>query len=203
MNFKIAGPSRALGYALALCTFVEMSSAVSRTDKVCNRDGSHDFDFALGLWKASISRRLHPLSGSTVWAHYTGRTSVTPVWNGRAELVQLEADGSAGHIEFLSLRLYNPQKCEWSLYYANSADGTLSPPVTGSFSSSRGEFHGHDRLNNRPILVRQVISATANSLHLEQAFSADHGHSWEVNFVETLTRLKADSDGIAGNPKKS
>ena len=31
------------------------------------RDGSHDFDFDVGVWKTHIVRRLHPLSGSTEW----------------------------------------------------------------------------------------------------------------------------------------
>jgi hypothetical protein len=29
------------------------------------RDGQHDFDFEIGTWKSHISRRLHPLTGST------------------------------------------------------------------------------------------------------------------------------------------
>ncbi len=69
---------------------------------------SHDFDFEFGTWKTHVHRLLHPLSGSGTWADYDGTTRVTPVWNGRANLVQLEADGPAGHLEFLSLRLYNP-----------------------------------------------------------------------------------------------
>jgi hypothetical protein len=29
------------------------------------RDGQHDFDFEMGTWKTHLSRRLHPLTGST------------------------------------------------------------------------------------------------------------------------------------------
>ena len=35
--------------------------------------------------------------------------SVRKIWNGRANLVELEVDGPTGHIEGLNLRLYNPQ----------------------------------------------------------------------------------------------
>jgi len=69
------------------------------------RDARHDFDFEIGEWKTHLSRLLHPLTGSTTWVDYDGTTSVRKVWNGRANLVELEVDGLAGHIEALSLRL--------------------------------------------------------------------------------------------------
>src|SRR5690242_12991267 len=80
-----------------------------------SRDGQHDFDFEIGTWKTHVSRLLHPLSGSGEWAQYDGTTVVRKVWNGRANLVELEADGSAGHLELASFRLYNPEAHQWSL----------------------------------------------------------------------------------------
>ena len=71
-------------------------------------------------------RLVHPLTGSTTWAEYDGTTTVRPVWDGRANLVELEVNGLAGHIEGLSLRLYNPRSHQWSLNFSNSSGGTLS-----------------------------------------------------------------------------
>src|SRR5215813_3723406 len=73
------------------------------------RDGQRDFDFDIGTWKTHLRRLLHPLAGSTTWSEYEGTTVVRKVWDGRANLAELEADGPNGHIESLSLRLYNPQ----------------------------------------------------------------------------------------------
>src|SRR5213083_955492 len=78
------------------------------------RDGQHDFDFEIGTWKTHVRRRLHPLTGSTTWTEMEGTTVVRKVWNGRGNLVELVADGLAGHFEGLSLRLYNPQSQQWS-----------------------------------------------------------------------------------------
>ena len=64
---------------------------------------------------------MHPLTGSTTWVEYAGTTIVRKVWNGRANLVELEVDGPAGHIEALSLRLYNPDSHQWSLNFSSSA----------------------------------------------------------------------------------
>jgi len=87
-----------------------------------------------------LSRLLHPLTGSTTWVEFEGTTVVRKVWNGRANLVELEANSPAGHIEGLSLRLYNPQSHQWSLNFANSIDGTLNQPTIGEFNNGRGEF---------------------------------------------------------------
>ena len=116
---------------------------------------------------------------------------VRAVWNGRANLVELNVEGPAGRIEGLSLRLYNPESGRWSLHFSNSRDGVLAPPVTGRFANGRGEFHGPDTLNGRPILVRFVISdITPNSCRFEQAFSEDGGKTWEVNWIAVDTRVR-------------
>ena len=97
-----------------------------------SRDGQHDFDFEIGTWTTRLSVLKNPLTGSTTWVKYEGTTVVRPVWDGRANLVELEADGPAGHIEALSLRLYNPQSRQWSLNFSNVRGGTLSPPAIGA-----------------------------------------------------------------------
>jgi hypothetical protein len=155
------------------------------------RDGQHDFDFEVGTWKTHLSRLLHPLSGSTKWVEYEGTTVVRSIWNGRANLVELEVDGPAGHIEGLSLRLYNPQSRQWGLHFANGNDGTLGQPAIGEFQNGRGEFYDQETLNGRSILVRFVISdVSPNSCHFEQAFSDNGGQTWEVNWIATDTRVR-------------
>jgi hypothetical protein len=124
-----------------------------------------------------------------------GTTVVRRVWNGRANLAELEADGPTGHIEVLSLRLYDPESGQWSLNTANSSGGTLSAPTIGEFKNGRGEFYDQEPLNGRIILVRNVWSdITPNSGRFEQAFSDDGGKSWEVNWIATDTRVSGEPD---------
>jgi len=159
------------------------------------RDGQHDFDFEVGTWKTHLKRLLHPLTGSTTWVEYDGTSVVRNVWDGRANLLELEVDGPAGHIEALSLRLYNPQSRQWSLNFSNSKVGTMSVPTIGEFKNGRGEFYDQETLNDRAILVRFVISdITSNSCHFEQAFSDDGGKTWEVNWIATDTRVKEEPE---------
>jgi hypothetical protein len=159
------------------------------------RDGQHDFDFEIGTWKTHVTRRLHPLTGSTTWVEMDGISDVRKVWNGRANLLQLEADSPSGHFEGLSLRLYSPQSHQWSLNFSNSNDGTIAQPTIGEFKNGRGEFYDQESLNGRAIFVRFVISdITVNSARFEQSFSDDGGKTWEVNWIATDTRMKNEAD---------
>lgn len=157
------------------------------------RDGQHDFDFSIGVWKTHIARRLHPLSGSTTWVVYDGTSTVRKIWDGRGSLGETEADGPSGHLEALSLRLYDPQAHQWNLTYASGTGGVLSVATSGEFKDGRGEFFDTEPFNGRIILVRNVWSEiTADSCHFEQAFSPDGGKTWEVNWIATDTRVKED-----------
>ena len=169
----------------------QTKSAATETKTQTPRDGQHDFDFHIGTWKTHLKRLLNPLTGSTTWVEYDGITTVRKVWNGRANLVELVADGPAGHFEGLSLRLYNPQSRQWSLNFANINSGTIAQPTIGEFKNGRGEFFNQETLNGRAIFVRFIISdITPTSVRFEQAFSDDGGKTWEVNWVAIDTRIK-------------
>ena len=155
------------------------------------RDGQRDFDFEIGTWRTHLKRRLQPLTGSNKWVEYTGTTTVRKVWDGRANLVELQAEGPAGRIEALSLRLYNPEPRQWSLNFASARSGAMSGPVFGEFVDGRGVFFGQESLDGRMIYVRFVITAiTPTSCRFEQSFSADGGKTWELNWIATDTRVK-------------
>ena len=154
------------------------------------RDGSRDFDFHIGTWRTHLRRRVAPLTGSNEWFEMNGTTVVRKVWNGRANLVELEADGPKGPFQGLSLRLYHPESGQWSLHYANAADGELMQPAVGQFKDGRGEFYDQETYRGRAIFVRFVISdITPSSVHFEQAFSDDGGKTWEVNWIADDTRV--------------
>jgi len=174
-----------------LPAFTQSGSGTTNTSAQQQGDGQHDFDFEFGAWKAHISRRLKPLTGSTTWVEYNGTSVVRRVWNGRANLGELEVSGPAGRIEGLSLRTYNSQSRQWNISWSNSADGTVGPPMIGEFKNGRGEFFNQESLDGRAIFVRFIFSdITANSFQIEQAFSDDGGKTWEANWIAKFSRVK-------------
>jgi len=153
------------------------------------RDGAHDFDFDLGVWKTHIVRRLDPLGGSDATIELNGTVTVRKLWNGRAQVEEIEADGPKGHWEGMTVFLYDPQARQWSMNFANSAAGKFATPMIGSFTDGRGELIGPDVLDGRAILVRAVWSNIAATTHTyQESYSADGGHSWHVAFTATKTK---------------
>ncbi|HVI58019.1 MAG TPA: hypothetical protein VM619_03970 [Luteimonas sp.] len=167
------------------------AQAPADAPRAAPRDGSRDFDFEIGTWKTQLRRLVRPLSGSTQWAEYAGTTTVRKVWGGRANLVELVADGPEGHFEGLNLRLYHPASGQWSLNFANARTGVLAPPTIGGFRDGRGEFYNQEDFDGRAVLVRFVITPLdGDTIRFEQAFSDDGGRTWEVNWIATDTRVR-------------
>lgn len=148
------------------------------------RDGSRDFDFEFGEWTAHISRLQSPLSGADDWAEYEGTSVVRKVWNGRANLGELDVAGPAGSIRGLSLRTWNPETRQWYISWANSRSGKVGRPMVGGFTNGIGEFYNQEMFDGRYVFVRFIFSdITENTFRLEQAFSADGGKTWEPNWI--------------------
>jgi len=172
--------------SLSLACAIPVASAAA-----AGRDNVHDFDFETGSWTTNVRVLRNPLSGAAPdWAEYRGTSIVRPLMDGRSNLVELSVAGTRGKIEGVALRLYSPQAHQWSLNYASMANGKLTAPVFGGFDAKgRGAFYGHDMLDGRAILVRFIITQVSPSeAHFEQAYSADGGASWEVNWIAVDTK---------------
>jgi len=165
-----------------------------------SHDGAHDFDPVLGNSTFRLHFMLHPLTSTPDWTDMTGTGACYPVWNGRAQLDTVELDSaSGGHIEGLTLRLYDREARQWRLYWANSRIGRLDPPQIGEFRDGHGDFYTTDTINGKTTLIRFDWSRmTSGTPHFEQAFSADGGKSWEVNWITDQIRT---SDAPWGQPQ--
>src|SRR5689334_21025237 len=118
---------------LPFCLLAFMVPSPLRSQAATDSAQQLAFDFEFGAWKVHLSRRLRPLTGSTTWVEYDGTSVVRKIWNGRANLGELEVDGPTGHVEGLSLRIYHPDSHQWYINWANSSDGDLGRPMIGGF----------------------------------------------------------------------
>ncbi len=156
------------------------------------RDGSHDFDFLIGDWKAHVRRLPDRLNNSNVWVEYDGISNHHKLLDSNANFEQFEVTSTDKklHIKAQTLRLYNPATRQWSIYLVDLDNGTLdAPPVVGAFSGKRGEFYHQETLKGRTILVRYVwLDLSPNSARMEQSYSPDGGKTWEVNWICEMSR---------------
>jgi hypothetical protein len=169
------------------------------------RDGRHDFGFNIGVWHTHIRRVLDPLSDSKESIELNGTVTVREVWDGRAQLEEIETDGPKGHWEGLSLFLYNPSAHQWSQSFINSQIAELGTPLIGEFHDGRGELFGQDTFQGKTILVRGVWSVIEPDSHrYEESYSDDGGHTWKLSFLANLTRdehaARQDGSSIADPP---
>ena len=106
------------------------------------------------------------------------------------EVVNFIADEKHLHIKAQTLRLYNPESHQWSIYLVDLDKGTLElPPVVGQFTGNRGEFYNQQQWKGRAVLVRYLwLNISPKSARMEQSFSSDGGKAWETNWICELTR---------------
>jgi hypothetical protein len=181
---------KALAFALSLCAALRSAGSAAGV-----AGGWHDFDFEIGTWNISVKRLLHPLTQSTTWVEPTGYVHIVRnVWGGRASLAELEIERPSPHFAGLMLRLYDPASQQWNIYWAESRDGSMDPPLVGSFEGGRGEFFNQELVGGRAVYVRVVYSdITPTSFRSEQAFSVDGGKTWETNLIQSFTRRSSAS----------
>jgi hypothetical protein len=152
-------------------------------------DGRADFDFFIGHWKAHSRRLRERLKGSTEWDELEGEAVVQKVLGGMGNIDEITINRESGRLEGLTLRLYNPESRQWSMYWSSNVDGTLQSPLVGSFADGRGEFYSQELFEGRSIFCRMLcLNITETSCRWEQAFSTDGGKTWETNWIAELTR---------------
>jgi hypothetical protein len=178
------------GVVAALLTVASTPVRAQAVADSATRDEPRAFDFNIGRWRTHLRRLDTPLSGSNRWVEYEGTSVVRPLLGGDANIVELDVTGPAGRIEGVLLRLYDRAARQWTMHFANRRSGRLTAPLIGEFRDGRGEFFGHEVVNGRTVLVRFVISGISrNSATFEQAYSADGGRTWEVNWRAVDTRI--------------
>lgn len=150
-----------------------------------------DFDFLVGTWDVVNHWRRDFLDPASDWEEFPAVSHATRHFDGSANFDEIDfpTKGFGG----LTLRLYQPETEQWSLYWASKRTGRLFPPVVGRWVGDRGEFYGDDTHDDRPVRVRFIWTrAGAESARWEQAYSLDGEQSWLTNWTMDLTRRSAN-----------
>lgn len=154
-------------------------------------DGSHDFDFARGVWHTHITRVLDPFDGGTHITTSDGTKTAMPLWGGRGWIEELDVDGQDGHWQGATIFLYNAKSRQWSQSYIDSDSAEVDSPGIGEFKDGRGEFYATGKYKDRNVRVRGVWSDITRDSHCyEISYSRDGGRTWATVFKAYLTRVK-------------
>jgi len=148
-----------------------------------------DFDFYVGTWEVANRRLAKRLAGCDDWEEFPATSVARPILGGAGNMdeINFPTRGWSG----LTLRLYDPERSEWALYWVGGTASSIDPPVVGRWNQKR-VFVGYcdDRFEGRPIRVRYIWSDISDTTaHWEQAFSEDGEQTWETNWIMDSVRV--------------
>jgi NIPSNAP len=176
--------------------------------KPATSSARHDFDFLVGSWTTRQRRLKKRLQGNDEWEIFIATATMQQLPGGVANFDTLVAEAWRPGWVGMSLRVFNPVTNLWSIYWLSNdgasidaATGVLDPPVVGRFDGDRGVFEGDDHFEGQAIRVRYTWTRQGpDAAHWEQAFSADGGQSWEVNWEMTFERTQPDQGAAVSLP---
>ena len=150
----------------------------------------HDFDFFEGKWKLRNKKLKTRLDNCNEWIEFESTQEMYKVLNGLGNIDNFLVTLDGVPFEGMTLRLFNPKTRLWSIYWADSEEGILQPPVLGSFENYVAHFFTKDIFKGRKILIvfRWDVRDKENPIW-SQAFSGDNGKTWEWNWYMYFTRI--------------
>lgn len=155
----------------------------------------HDFDFFEGRWKLHNRKLRSKLNNCTEWVEFGSTQEMYKVLNGMGNIDNFLATFDGQPFEGMTVRLFDPKTNLWSIYWADSNNGKLDPPVVGSFESNIGHFFTKDVFDEKDIIVVFRWDATDPGNPVwSQAFSGNNGKTWEWNWYMFMTRIKQATD---------
>ena len=153
----------------------------------------HDFDFYEGKWKLHNKKLKTRLDHCNEWTEFESTQEMYRVLQGNGNIDNYLATFDGVPFEGMSLRLFNAKTKLWSIYWADSNEGRLDPPVVGSFENDVAHFFTKDTFNNKKIIVvfRWDARDKKNPVW-SQAFSDDNGKTWEWNWYMYFSKFEKD-----------
>ena len=162
------------------------------TQGAANLSGLHAFDFLVGNWQVHHRKLKERLANDHTWDEFEGTLSMRKLMDGFANVDDNVFNTPAGAYRGVGLRSYDPKTAQWAIWLLDgrSPFGDLDPPVKGHFVNGVGTFYADDTLRGKPVRVRFVWSKiTPTTARWEQAYSADGGKTWEINWVMDFKRV--------------
>lgn len=187
-----AGPDRRTVLVAAAALAVTSGLPMAPADAAPAVEAPHDFDFLVGNWTVSHRQLKRRLAGETEWISFDGTSTFRKILGGFANIDENELRKPEGTYIGVTLRLYDPAKKLWAIYWMDSRHPStdIGVAVVGSFDKGIGTLFSDETFEGKAIKVRFIWNATNPARpHWQQAFSPDGGKTWETNWVSEFTRV--------------
>lgn len=151
---------------------------------------NRDFDFFEGKWQLQNKKLKSRLNNCKEWIEFESTQEMYSILNGIGNIDNFLATFDGVPFEGMTVRLFNPKTKLWSIYWADSNEGILQPPVVGSFDNNIAHFFTKDIFEGKNIVIvfRWDARDKENPIW-SQAFSDDNGETWEWNWYMYFSKF--------------
>lgn len=172
-----------------------LGSCAAQGSAPCGSPEARAFDFWIGKWAI----RQSILQADGTYLHFPATTSVTRALDGCALVEHWE-----GTVQFfwegmnapramkgLSVRSYDPQTEQWSIYWMDTRAARFESPYVGGFADGKGEFYREWETPEAKQIGRITFSGiTPDSVQWSLAISRDGRQTWTTIWTMDMQRSK-------------
>lgn len=150
-----------------------------------------DWAFLAGRWTVRHRKLRKRLAGGQDWDLFGGTFVNWPTLGGNGNAGDNLMEAPSGTFRGLGFRAWDPATREWLSWWLDGrSPGRIGAPLRGRFIDGIGTYLSDDEHEGQPVKARVTWSRiTGTTARWEQAFSADGGANWEVNWTSDFTRV--------------
>ena len=158
-----------------------------------------DFDFLQGRWQVRHRRLVRRLADCKDWETFSGTSDLNLLMEGAGTIDDNLIGLPSGAYRAVTLRAWDPQTGLWAIWWLDGRNpAEIGTPMRGNFEGGTGTFHADEDFEGRHIRVRFLwLRTDTETPRWEQAFSTDHGQTWETNWEMDFSRPDLVRPGLS------
>lgn len=152
----------------------------------------NDFDFLSGKnWLVKNRVLEERMSNCKTWKEFDAQLSDFHfILGGLGNIDKFKGVRDGVEFEASSLRIYNEEQRNWSIYWIDNITQQLIPQVIGEFKAGTGIFYGEESYKGHTYRLRFLWTDISESTATwQQAYLDESTDEWETNWI---MEFKAD-----------
>ncbi len=152
----------------------------------------HDFDFLVGKdWRIKNRILKERLVGCEEWTESEAQlTDVRKILGGMGNIDRYVGSQGGQDFEAISVRVFNPNSHEWTIYWGDTLSYRVTEQVVGRFEAGVGDFFGTETHKGKNYRMRfRWCDIAEHSARWEQAYFDERSGTWETNWIMEFTEI--------------
>ena len=165
---------------------MQNKNSVNIDELMTDNNGANDFDFLQGKdWKINNRVLSKRLSNNNDWTEFEASFGgYQKIAGGYGNIDHFKGERNGTVLEASSIRVFDKNAGEWSIYWIDNNITQLVYQVTGKFEGKVGTFYGEEPFNGQMTKLRFLWTVISeNQARWEQAYYDNINQEWETNWI--------------------